>query len=111
MAQPPSSPDDVLQALALALSPDPSQRSHSLSLLQNWATLPGYYALLTGIFTARQGVPPELRLQAALQFKNGVDKYWRKGAQKCVHPSLRTPRRSLDVLVHGGDAFGEQERD
>ncbi|GAA6004411.1 hypothetical protein JCM10207_000715 [Rhodosporidiobolus poonsookiae] len=87
MAQPPSSPDDVLQALALALSPDPSQRSHSLSLLQNWATLPGYYALLTGIFTARQGVPPELRLQAALQFKNGVDKYWRKGAQNGVPPA------------------------
>jgi hypothetical protein len=78
----PSSPQDVLQALALALSPDPQQRSHSLSQLQQWATLPGYYSLLVGIFTARGGVQQEIRLQAALQFKNGVDKYWRKGAPK-----------------------------
>lgn len=89
MAQPPSSPQDVLQALALALSPDPLQRSHSLSQLQQWAILPGYYSLLVGIFTATEGVQREIRLQAALQFKNGVDKYWRKGAQKYVPPSSR----------------------
>ncbi|BGP12651.1 hypothetical protein JCM10213v2_000568 [Rhodosporidiobolus nylandii] len=87
MAQPPSSPTDVLNALALALAPDPAQRAHSLSLLSSWATLPGYYALLVGIFTARDGVQREVRLQAALQFKNGVDKYWRKGAPNGIAPA------------------------
>ncbi|GAA5972295.1 hypothetical protein JCM11641_002396 [Rhodosporidiobolus odoratus] len=87
MAQPPSSPNDVLEALTYALSPDPSQRSHSLQLLQQWAILPGYYSLLVGIFTASEGVQWEIRLQAALQFKNGVDKYWRKGASNGIAPA------------------------
>jgi hypothetical protein len=97
MAQPPSSPQDVLQALSYALSPDPQQRTHSLSLLQQWALLPGYYSLLVGIFTAREGVQREIRLQAALQFKNGVDKYWRKGAPKCV-PLLVRVQQGIERL-------------
>ncbi|GAA5857039.1 hypothetical protein JCM8547_007927 [Rhodosporidiobolus lusitaniae] len=87
MVAPPSSPQDVLQALSFALSPDPAHRDHSLALLQGWATLPGYYSLLVDIFTARESVEGQIRLQAALQFKNGVDKYWRKGANKCVQSS------------------------
>lgn len=82
MANPPQSSDEVFQALAHALSPDPTHRQHSLDLLQRWATMPGYYSFLVGVFTQREGVPREIRLQAAVQFKNGLDKYWRKGAPK-----------------------------
>ncbi|KAJ8297055.1 Importin-11 [Rhodotorula toruloides] len=80
MANPPQSSDEVFQALAHALSPDQTHRQHSLDLLQRWATMPGYYSFLVGVFTQREGVPREIRLQAAVQFKNGLDKYWRRGA-------------------------------
>ncbi|GAA6036573.1 hypothetical protein JCM8097_001232 [Rhodosporidiobolus ruineniae] len=104
MAQPPSSPQNVLQALSFALSPDPLQRDHSLQLLQGWATLPGYYSLLVGIFTAREGVQREIRLQAALQFKNGVDKYWRKGAQHGIAPAEKQEiRPKLLAMVEEPD--------
>ncbi|GAA5826975.1 hypothetical protein JCM11251_002187 [Rhodosporidiobolus azoricus] len=84
MAHAPSSSEDVLQALASALSPDLQQRQHSGQLLQGWATLPGYYSLLVQIFTAREGVETDVRLQAAVQFKNGIEKYWRRTAVKYV---------------------------
>ncbi|BGP28678.1 hypothetical protein JCM10296v2_000414 [Rhodotorula toruloides] len=87
MANPPQSSDEVFQALAHALSPDQMHRQHSLDLLQRWATMPGYYSFLVGVFAQREGVPREIRLQAAVQFKNGLDKYWRKGAPKYVHSS------------------------
>ncbi|PRQ76874.1 Armadillo-type fold [Rhodotorula toruloides] len=80
MANPPQSSDEVFQALAHALSPDQTHRQHSLDLLQRWATMPGYYSFLVSVFTQREGVPREIRLQAAVQFKNGLDKYWRRGA-------------------------------
>ncbi|GAA5891120.1 hypothetical protein JCM6882_006430 [Rhodosporidiobolus microsporus] len=87
MTQLPSSPADVLQALAFALSPDPQQRAHSGQLLQGWSTLPGYYSLLVEIFTARDGVDRNIRLQAAVQFKNGIEKYWRRTAINGLPPA------------------------
>ncbi|BGP21505.1 hypothetical protein JCM10295v2_000380 [Rhodotorula toruloides] len=84
MANPPQSSDEVFQALAHALSPDPTHRQRSLDLLQRWATMPGYYPFLVGVFTQREGLPREIRLQAAVQFKNGLDKYWRKGAPNAI---------------------------
>ncbi|GAA5896429.1 karyopherin KAP120 [Sporobolomyces salmoneus] len=82
---PPSSPSEVISALSLALSPSPESRSQSLAALQAWSTLPGYYSYLTKILTERGGgIDDQVRLQALLQFKNGVDKYWRRSANNAI---------------------------
>ena len=78
----------VLQALSSALSPSSATRQESLSLLSSWTTLPGYYSSLVEIFCNRDldlGNDRQravIRMQAVLQFKNGTDKYWRRGAVK-----------------------------
>jgi hypothetical protein len=80
---PPSSPAEVITALSLALSPSPESRAQSLSALQAWSILPGYYSYLVKIFIERGGaIDDGVRLQALLQFKNGVDKYWRRTANQ-----------------------------
>ncbi|GAA5872418.1 hypothetical protein JCM16303_004510 [Sporobolomyces ruberrimus] len=82
---PPSSPAEVITALSLALSPSPESRAQSLSALQAWSILPGYYSYLVKIFTERGGaIDDGVRLQALLQFKNGVDKYWRRTANNAI---------------------------
>ncbi|KAM0793458.1 hypothetical protein ACM66B_000901 [Microbotryomycetes sp. NB124-2] len=78
----------VLHALASALSPDQAEREASLHHLQQWSIVPGYYSSLVQIFSDKQlelgPTHAQIRLQAALQFKNGVDKYWRKSAQHAI---------------------------
>ena len=88
MSPAPESLIPVLQALSSALSPSSATRQESLSLLSSWTTLPGYYSSLVEIFCNRDldlGNDRQravIRMQAVLQFKNGTDKYWRRGAVK-----------------------------
>ncbi|KAK4055221.1 hypothetical protein OIV83_000501 [Microbotryomycetes sp. JL201] len=88
MSAPPQALLPVLQALAAALSPLQAERDASLHQLQQWAVVPGYYASLVQIFSDKQlelgPTRAQIRLQAALQFKNGVDKFWRKSAQHAI---------------------------
>lgn len=100
MAAPPSSPNAVLEALAHALSPDANLRNAAGDQLAGWATLPGYYHHLVHAIEARHHVPPDIRQQAAIQLKNGVDRYWRRGAAQCVPSPLPWP---LWVLQHCGE--------
>jgi hypothetical protein len=80
MADAPTSPHAVLEALQLSLASDPNALDHARLVLGQWARAPRFYTYLVDVFTSREGVQLEVRLQAALQFKNGVEKYWRKGA-------------------------------
>jgi hypothetical protein len=86
MTTPPESLLPVLSALASALSPNEIERAASLAQLQSWATVPGYYSSLVEIFANRAlqlgPASREIKLQAVVQFKNGVDKYWRRSATK-----------------------------
>ncbi|GAA5991993.1 hypothetical protein JCM10908_000686 [Rhodotorula pacifica] len=84
MAEAPTSPHDVLQALQLSLSSDPAALDHARQLLGTWARAPSFYTYLVDVFSAREGIQLEVRLQAALQFKNGVEKFWRKGALHAI---------------------------
>ncbi|GAA6047821.1 hypothetical protein JCM3770_004659 [Rhodotorula araucariae] len=105
MAAPASSPPgDVLQALANALAPDPALRSAAGTQLEAWAHAPGYYAHLVQTVQARTLVPPEIRQQAAIQLKNGVDRYWRKGALHAIAPAEKDEiRPRLAALVDETD--------
>ncbi|POY71320.1 hypothetical protein BMF94_5632 [Rhodotorula taiwanensis] len=87
MAQAPTSPHDVLNALNLSLSADPAHLDHARQLLGTWQHAPGFYTYLVDVFTTREGIQHEVRLQAALQFKNGVERYWRRGALHAISPS------------------------
>ncbi|TKA55315.1 hypothetical protein B0A53_02239 [Rhodotorula sp. CCFEE 5036] len=86
MADAPTSPHAVLEALQLSLASDPNALDHARLVLGQWARAPRFYAYLVDVFTSREGVQLEVRLQAALQFKNGVEKYWRKGALHAISP-------------------------
>ena len=44
--------------------------------------VPLYYAYLLQIATDANNVPEESKILAAIQFKNGVDRYWRKSAKQ-----------------------------
>ncbi|GAA5866359.1 hypothetical protein JCM3774_006631 [Rhodotorula dairenensis] len=86
MADAPTSPHDVLQALQLSLASDPAALDHSRQLLGQWARAPRFYTYLVDVFTSREGIQLQVRVQAALQFKNGVERYWRKGALHAIAP-------------------------
>ncbi|GAA5932542.1 hypothetical protein JCM3775_005950 [Rhodotorula graminis] len=104
MAAPPSSPTAVLEALAHALSPDTNLRKAAGDQLASWAILPGYYHHLVQAVEARHHVPPDIRQQAAIQLKNGVDRYWRRGAVHAISPAEKDQiRPRLIALVDESD--------
>ncbi|KAK4057588.1 hypothetical protein OIO90_001233 [Microbotryomycetes sp. JL221] len=90
MSAQPQVPQALFEALSLALSSDSYERDSSLTLLQQWSTQPGYYSSLIDIVslddTSMGSTSTQIKLQAALQFKNGVDKYWRKTATHAISP-------------------------
>lgn len=95
----------ITATLDAALSPDPQTRQASLSQLQQWATVPTFYSNLTTIFATRDlNLAQTTRLQALVQFKNGVDKYWRKGSIKYVQPPAGRRGGRHPGVGHGADS-------
>lgn len=86
MVAPPDSLVPLLTALQAGLSYSAAEREGALSQLKAWENAPGYYSSLVEIFANQElelgQSGPSLRLQAVLQFKNGVDTHWRKAAPK-----------------------------
>ncbi|KAK4702500.1 importin-11, partial [Phenoliferia sp. Uapishka_3] len=100
----------VTNALRLALDPDAQVRLDSLTQLQQAATTPGFYTYLVRIFSANDtdlgaGLDGRyIRLQAVTQFKNGVDKYWRRGAPNEIPKAEKTAiRPQLLAMVNEPD--------
>lgn len=71
----------VFQALDLACSQDAQQIKQAEAKLAEWETEPGFYTMLHGLF-ADHSVSMRVRWLAAVYFKNGINKYWRKNANK-----------------------------
>jgi hypothetical protein len=78
---------DIVASVAAALEASTSQNplvmKPAADLLQKWETQPGFFSVLLSLFLGDQ-LGEETRLMAVLLFKNGIDKYWRRGADKCV---------------------------
>ncbi|KAL8284260.1 hypothetical protein RQP46_005009 [Phenoliferia psychrophenolica] len=78
----------VVHALRLALDVNAELRLQSLTHLQLAATSPNFYPSLVRIFSATDlDLGPDgrqIRQQAVVQFKNGVEKYWRRGAPNAI---------------------------
>lgn len=71
----------VLQALQLACSQDTVQLKQAETKLAEWEIEPGFYTMLLQVFS-NQTVDVNVRWMAAVYFKNGVNKYWRRNVQK-----------------------------
>jgi hypothetical protein len=71
----------LFHVLRSASSADPTQIQTGTKQLQEWEKARGYYPLLQAVFLDKS-LPYEVRYLAVIQLKNGIDKYWRKTAQK-----------------------------
>ena len=71
----------LFHVLRSASSTDPNQIQTGTKQLQEWEKARGYYPLLQAVFLDTS-LPYEVRYLAIIQLKNGIDKYWRKTAQK-----------------------------
>ena len=71
----------LFHVLRSASSADPTQIQTGTKQLQQWEKAQGYYPLLQAVFLDKS-LPYEVRYLAVIQLKNGIDKYWRKTAQK-----------------------------
>lgn len=61
--------------------------------LSNWETQPGYYSILQDIF-GNSSVEHDVRLQAIIQLKHGVDKFWRKTSTNAIGKPEKVKIRS-----------------
>ena len=59
--------------------------------LSNWETHPGYYASLQAIYTDLS-LDQNIRHQAIIQLKNGIDKHWRKTS---IHPISKEEKTQI----------------
>lgn len=69
----------VYQALQWASSQDTTQIKQAEAKLAEWEIEPGFYTTLLRIFSDHS-IDVSVRWMAAVYFKNGVNKYWRKNA-------------------------------
>lgn len=69
----------VYQALQCASSQDASQLKQAEQRLAEWEIQPGFYTTLLRIFS-EHSFDMNVRWMAAVCFKNGINKYWRKHA-------------------------------
>lgn len=71
----------VYQALQAASSQDTQQIKQAELKLAEWEIEPGFYTTLLQIFS-NHNLDVNVRWMAAVYFKNGINKYWRKNANK-----------------------------
>ncbi|KAI5481425.1 hypothetical protein MNV49_004181 [Pseudohyphozyma bogoriensis] len=104
MSPPPDSLHPLLNALVNAVSNTTELRDASTAQLTAWATTPGYYASLAEVIANRDlelgPASDNIRLQAVIQLRSGVDKYWRKSAANAIAlPEKQAIRPRLLALV------------
>lgn len=66
--------------------------------LSNWEKHPGYYSLLQDVY-ADFSIDQNIRFQAILQLKNGVDKNWRKTAANAIRKEEKLKIRSQAIEI------------
>ena len=73
----------VVSCLGEASSQNPGSIKQAEERLKQWEVEPGFYTILLNIFTDLS-LDVNIRWQAVLYFKNGVDRYWRKNAPNAI---------------------------
>lgn len=87
----------LLATLSSSLSSHQNLKTSSQQL-QNWESLNEFYSLLQDIYTDF-ALPQEVRFQAIIQLKNGIDKRWRKHSNHAIPKAERERIRSRAVEV------------
>jgi hypothetical protein len=70
----------------------------SAQQLSNWERTSGYYALLQDLY-ADFSIPQEVRFQAIIQLKNGIDKNWKKHSQHAILQAEKVVIRDRAISV------------
>ncbi|KAG0042504.1 hypothetical protein BGZ83_000388 [Gryganskiella cystojenkinii] len=83
----------LLTVLAEAASQEQERMRNAVTQLQQWETTPQFNATLQDIFYDRS-VDTNIRWQAIIYLKNGIDKYWRKSAKNAIAPEEKAAIRS-----------------
>lgn len=78
----------LFNTLVWASSSSQQQIQTGTSQLQNWERHPEFYQRLQDQFL-NLSLPFEVRYLAAIQLKNGIDKYWRKTAQNAIPKDVK----------------------
>ena len=73
----------VVACLSEASSQNPASIKQAEERLKTWEAEPGFYTILLNVFTDLS-LDVNIRWQAVLYFKNGVDRYWRKNAPNAI---------------------------
>ena len=89
----PLNPQTLINILTKASSTDQQQVQTSTQQLQNWEREQGFYSSLQSVFL-ETSLPFEVRYLAAIQLKNGIDKYWRKTASNAITKEEKSLIRS-----------------
>ncbi|KAF9104894.1 Importin-11 [Mortierella sp. AM989] len=88
-----SARDALLSVLAEAASQEQTRMQNAVTQLQQWEATPQFNATLQDIFYDKS-LDTNIRWQAIIYLKNGIDKYWRKTAKNAISPEEKTAIRS-----------------
>jgi hypothetical protein len=83
----------LIHALKGTLSGDNHRLITSNQQLEAWQSKSSYYLLLQTVFSDTR-LPYDVRLQSIIQIKNGVEKYWRRGAKNIISDDGKQHLRS-----------------
>ncbi|KAF9164301.1 hypothetical protein DFQ27_002603 [Actinomortierella ambigua] len=83
----------LLAVLIEAASQDQDRMRNAVSQLQQWEITPQFHATLQDIFYDKT-LDTNVRWQAIIYLKNGIDKYWRKTAKNGIAPEEKAAIRS-----------------
>ncbi|KAG0233322.1 hypothetical protein BGW42_007520 [Actinomortierella wolfii] len=83
----------LLAVLIEAASQDQDRMRNAVTQLQQWEITPQFHATLQDIFYDKS-LDTNVRWQAIIYLKNGIDKYWRKTAKNAIAPEEKAAIRS-----------------
>ncbi|KAF9971529.1 hypothetical protein BGZ73_005515 [Actinomortierella ambigua] len=83
----------LLGVLIEAASQDQDRMRNAVTQLQQWEITPQFHATLQDIFYDKT-LDTNVRWQAIIYLKNGIDKYWRKTAKNAIAPEEKAAIRS-----------------
>jgi hypothetical protein len=86
----------LFNTLRGAVSSDQQQVRSNTAQLQNWEQQSGYFSALQSTFIDTS-LPIDIRYLAAIQLKNGIDKYWRKTAKNAINKEEKEQIRSRAI--------------
>lgn len=97
--------EEIVQALQAAGAAHQPTRAAAEAQLKEWASaVPQFYEALLQVVALSEQAPTDVRVQAMLQFKNGLDR-WRKTCPKCAFTQSSPKDRPSRTTNPGSHRF------